>query len=147
MVATMPTVQLLWVNPPRDLRGWEIEVPESVIDEGVIEAAGDDFEGPAGAYRLLPTEHCFALNHENPMPLFLHESYDAHLEKWANTLPDAAEEVVIVGKVRNAVIQLASSRTDADPDAFSATPTVTTTEPSPQGMIVVGRAVVFQPAQ
>jgi hypothetical protein len=49
--------------------------------------------------------------------------------------------------VRGAVMQLVEARLAADPRAFSASPTVTTTEPSRQGMAVVGRSVVLRPTQ
>jgi hypothetical protein len=84
---------------------------------------------------------------EDPVPTFLHESYEAILEKWVNSLPDAAAEVAIVARVRDAVIQLVETRLWADPEALSVSPTVTTTEPTRQGMAVVGRCVVLRPVR
>lgn len=102
---------------------------------------------PAGRYRLLPEEIWRTVAPDQPAPVFLHEGYEAMLERWVNSLPDAAVEVAIVARVRDAVMQLVETRLAADPGAFSASPTITTTEPTPQGMAVVGRSVVLRPAR
>jgi hypothetical protein len=110
----VPTIRLLWVEPPSAMQGWEGEVEQSVMDAGEIEPnAASNFPGPAGAFRLLPEEHwrTLAAGHgQSPAPVFLHESYDAALEKWVNPLPDAAEKAAVVAKVRDAVVELVESR-------------------------------------
>jgi hypothetical protein len=144
----MRTVRLLWVKPPRAVSELEAEVADSVLDRGTLEAPADsDFPGPAGRYGLLPEEFWRTMNPDGPVPVFLHESYEAGLERWVNSLPDAAAEVTIVARVRDAVMQLVETRLAADPEALSASPTVTTTEPTPQGMAVVGRCVILRPAR
>jgi hypothetical protein len=141
-------VRLFWVDPPHDLQGVEAEASEDVLEHGAIEPpAAGGFPGPAGSYRLLTEEVWRTIVPHDPAPIFLHESYEAHLEKWVNSLPDAAAEVTIVTRVRDAVMQLVETRLAADPQAFSASPTVTTTEPTHQGMAVVGRSVVLRPVR
>jgi len=141
-------VWLLWVGPPSDLQGVEAEVSEVAVELGAIESrAAGGFPGPSGGYRLLPEELGRTMVPQHPLPVFLHESYEAQLEKWVNSLPDAAAEVAIVARVRDAVMQLVETRLARDSQAFSASPTVTTTEPTDQGMAVVGRSVVLRPAR
>ena len=143
----MRTVLLLWVEPPR-LEGVGAEVDESVVARGFIDVgATGGFPGLSGRYRLLPDEFSRAMVADGSEPVFLHESYRAGLEKWVNSLPDAAAEVTIVGRVRDAVMQLVQTRLANEPDAVSASPTVTTTEPTSRGMAVVGRSVVLHPAR
>ena len=84
---------------------------------------------------------------DDPMPIFLHERYEALLEKWTNSLQDAVSEITVVARVRDAVMQLVETHLAANPEAFSASPTVTTTEPTPQGMTVIGRSVILRPAR
>src|SRR5829696_8932088 len=147
--ARMRTVRLLWVEPPHALVGVkaEAEAEQSVLDRGAIEpSSAGGFPGPPGMYRLLPDELWRTMEPDDPLPAFLHESYEAGLERWVNSLPDAAAEVTIVARVRDAVMQLVETRLAADPRAFSASPTVTTTEPTKQGMAVIGRCVVLRPA-
>ena len=142
----MHTVRLLWVEPPDALQGWEAEVSDQLVERGSIELTPEfGLPGPTGAYRLLPEELWRTMHPHDPVPTFLHESYEGLLEKWVNSLPDAANEVAIVGRVRDAVIQLVESRLAADPLSVPASMTVTTTEPTPQGMAVVGRCVVLRP--
>jgi hypothetical protein len=142
------TVRLVWVEPNEALTGVEAEVDDGVMTEGAIEpSAATGFPGPSGRYALLPEELWRTMHPDDPEPIFLHESYEAGLERWANFLPDAAAEVAIVAKVRDAVMQLVETRLAADPQAFSASPTVTTTEPSRHGMTVVGRSVVLRPTR
>lgn len=148
MIATvpvMPSVRLLWIEPPMSMKGWEVEVDQRFLDEGTIEPAPGSFPGPAGTFRLLSAEACFTLEPHDPAPTFLHESYESRLETWMNSLPDAAEEVAIIARVRDAVGQLAESTIAGDPKAFS-TKTVTTTEPTNNGIAVVGRCLILQPA-
>jgi hypothetical protein len=141
-------VWLLWVDQRCDLQGVEAEVTEVAVELGVIESrAAGGFPGPAGGYRLLAEELGRTMVPQHPLPVFLHESYEAQLEKWVNSLPDAAAEVAIVARVRDAVMRLVETRLAADPQAFSASPTVTTTEPTQAGMAVVGRSVVLRPAR
>ena len=143
----MRIVRLLWVEPPDALRGWEAEVSDQLLERGSIELVPElGLPGPSGTYRLLPEELWRTMHPHDPVPTFLHESYEGFLEKWVNSLPDAADEVAIVGRVRDAVIQLVESRLAADPKAVPASVTVTTTEPTPQGMAVVGRCVVLRPS-
>ena len=73
---------------------------------------------------------------------------------WADSaakVPATAATVYRVGSVSKlftdiAVMQLVESRLAADPRAFSVSATVTTTEPTSQGMAVVGRCVLLSPA-
>jgi hypothetical protein len=142
----MGTVRLVWVEPPDALQGWEAEVSDQLLERGSIELSPElGLAGPSGTYRLLPEELWRTMHPHDPVPTFLHESYEGCLEKWVNSLPDAASEVAVVGRVRDAVIQLVESRLAADPQAVPASVTVTTTEPTPQGMAVVGRCVVLRP--
>jgi hypothetical protein len=144
----MPIVRLLWVEPPQVLHGLEAEVDDSALDRGaMVTSAASGFPGPSGRYQLLPDEFSRTMGPDDPRPTFLHESYEAGLERWVNSLPDAAAEVAIVARVRDAVIQLVETRLAADPQALSASPTVTTTEPTNQGMAVVGRCVILRPAR
>jgi hypothetical protein len=144
----MRIVRLLWVEPPRVLQGVEAEVDDSAVDRGaMVMSAASGFPGPSGSYRLLPEEVWRTMGPDDPRPIFLHESYEAGLERWVNFLPDAAAEVAIVARVRDAVIQLVETRLAADPQALSASPTVTTTEPTRTGMAVVGRSVLLRPAR
>ncbi|WP_448624919.1 hypothetical protein [Geodermatophilus sp. URMC 64] len=144
----MGTIRLLWVEPPRGVRAIEAEADRSLLDRRAIEPrAAAGFPGPTGSYGLLPEECWRTMEPQDPAPVFLHESYEAVLEKWVNSLPDAAAEVSIVARVRDAVMQLVETRLAADPAAISVSPTVTTTEPTPQGMAVVGRCVVLRPAR
>ena len=144
----MLTVRLVWVEPPRDLAVVVAQVDDAVMTGSVIEPSAETgFPGPSGRYGLLSTELWRTMDPEDPQPVFLHESYEAGLERWVNTLPDAAAEVAIVARVRDAVMHLVETRLAADPEAFSASPTVTTTEPSPQGMVVVGRSVILRPSR
>lgn len=143
----MPTIRLLWVEPPHALQGWDIEAPQRIVDEGRFEVNPGEFHGPAGTYRLLGPDECFAMHPEGPVPLFLHESYETVLEKWSNFLTDTADEIAIVARVRDAVERLADSRLAGNPAAFTPKPTVTTTEPTNDGIAVVGRTVVFRPSQ
>jgi hypothetical protein len=140
-------IRMLWAEPPSALHGVQAEADESVLRHRAIEPpAGTAFPGPAGTYRQLPEELWRTMYPDDPMPAFLHESYEAGMERWVNSLPDAAAEVAIVARVRDAVMQLVEARLAADPQAFSASPTVTMTEPTPQGMAVVGRCVILRPA-
>jgi hypothetical protein len=140
------TVRLFWVESSSDLQGVEAEIGEDVLEHGAIEPrVAGGFPGPSGSYRLLTEEVWRTMVPHDPAPIFLHEAYEAHLEKWVNSLPDAAAEVTIVARVRDAVMQLVETRLAADPRAFSASPTVTTTEPTSGGMAVVGRSVVLRP--
>ncbi|HET6393592.1 MAG TPA: hypothetical protein VFG13_12290 [Blastococcus sp.] len=142
----MLTVRLVWVEPPQDLAGVVAEVDDALAAGSAIEpGAGTGFPGPSGRYGLLPPELWRTMEPDDPAPVFLHEAYEAGLEKWVNALPDAAAEVAIVARVRDAVMQLVETRLAADPGAFSASPTVTTTEPSSRGMVVVGRSVILRP--
>jgi hypothetical protein len=141
-------IRLIWVEHAGVLSGVEAEVDDAVLDDGTITAgAGGGFPGPPGRYRLLAEEFWRTMEPDDPAPAFLHESYEALLEKWVNSLLDAAAEVAIVARVRDAVMQLVETRLAADPQAISASPTVTTTEPTSQGMAVVGRAVILRPAR
>ena len=142
----MQVVRLVWVESTRTLAGVVAEVDDSVVEEGVIDPGGAaGFPGPPGRYVLVPAEVWRTMDPDDPAPVLLHESYEAGLERWANALPDAAVEVAIVARVRDAVMQLVETRLAADEEALSASPTVTTTEPSRQGMTVVGRSVVLRP--
>jgi hypothetical protein len=142
------TIRLIWIEQSHALASATGEADDSVIRRGIIEpAAAGNFPGPAGSYRLLVEEFWSTIEPHDPAPTFLHESYEGLLEKWVNSLPDAADEVTIVARVRDAVMQLVEMRLAADPEAISASPTVTTTEPTPRGMVVVGRSVVFRPAR
>ncbi|NEK58836.1 hypothetical protein GCU56_13260 [Geodermatophilus sabuli] len=144
----MRLIRLIWVTPYGALSGVEAEVDDAVLVDGTITAgAGSDFPGPPGRYRLLGEELWRTMEPNDPAPAFLHESYEALLEKWVNSLPDAAVEVTIVARVRDAVRQLVETDLSADPQAISASPTVTTTEPTPQGMAVIGRSVVLRPSR
>jgi len=130
------------------MQGLEAEVDDDLLDRGSIEPGGaGDFPGPSGSFVLLPEEVWRTIEPDDPAPIFLHESYQALLERWVNSLPDAAVEVAIVARVRDAVMQLVETRLTADPEAFSASPTVTTTEPTQRGMAVIGRSVVLRPAR
>jgi hypothetical protein len=143
----MRRIRLIWAEPPNELQGWEADADEKLLEQGFIEFGGEcDFAGPSGRYTLLSEEIWRTMVPHDPAPMFLHDSYQAVLEKWVNSLPDAANEVAIVAKVRDAVIHLVESRLAADPTAFSASVTVTTTEPTAQGMAVVGRCVLLSPA-
>jgi hypothetical protein len=142
------TVRLVWLEPPRDLASVVAEVDDAVAAGETIEpSAATGFPGPPGRYRLLSQELWRTMDPDDPTPVFLHESYEAGLERWVNALPDAAAEVAIVARVRDAVMQLVETRLAADPRAFSASPTVTTTEPSSRGMVVVGRSVILRPSR
>jgi hypothetical protein len=144
----MRTIRLVWVVPPHVLQGMEAETDDPLIDQESIELSdGCQFPGPSGRYRLVPEEVWRTMDPHDPAPTFLHESYQAVLEKWMNSLPDAANEVAIVARVRDAVIQLVESRLAGDPRAVSASMTVTTTEPTPDGIAVVGRCVVLVPTR
>ena len=144
----MRRIRLLWVEPARTLRGLEAEADDSLLDrESIDPGAAGEFPGPSGSFALLSEEIWRTLTPDDPVPIFLHESYEAHLERWVNSLPDAAAEVAIVARVRDAVMRLVETRLEADPEAISASPTVTTTEPTHQGMAVVGRSVVLRPAR
>jgi len=142
------TIRLIWVERAGALSGLVAEVDDAVLDDGIIRAhPGGGFPGPPGRYDLLAEEFWRTMEPGDPAPAFLHESYEALLEKWVNSLPDAAAEVTIVARVRDAVMQLVEARLAAEPEAFSASPTVTTTEPTRQGMAVVGRAVILRPVR
>jgi hypothetical protein len=144
----VPNVRLLWVEPPDALLGVVADVDNVVLRRGAIEAhPTSGFPGPPGHYGLLSEEFWRTLAPDDPLPVLLHESYEALLEKWVNSLPDAAAEVAIVARVRDAVMRLVETHLAADPKALSASPTVTTTEPTHQGMAVVGRSVVLRPAR
>lgn len=121
-------------------------MPQSVQQAGKYEVQAGEFHGPAGTYRLLSDEHCFAMHPDAPVPTLLHQSYEAHLEKWMSPLANAADEVATVARVRDAVIKLADSRLLDEPDSITFS-TVTTTESTPQGMAVIGRCVILQPAR
>jgi hypothetical protein len=141
-------IRMLWVEQPIGLHGVQGEADQDVLDHSAIEPlAGSEFPGPPGAYRRLPEELWRTMYPDDPTPVFLHESYEVGMERWVNSLPDAAAEVAIVARVRDAVMQLVEARLAADPQAFSASPTVTTTEPTIQGMAVIGRCVVIRPAR
>jgi hypothetical protein len=143
----MHKIRLLWVESPGALHGVQAEADDSVLRHRAIEPpAASGFPGPPGTYRQLPEEVWRTMYPDDPMPAFLHASYEAGMERWVNSLPDAAAEVAIVARVRDAVMQLVEARLAADPQAFSASPTVTTTEPTIQGMVVVGRCVILRPA-
>ena len=142
----MLTVRLVWVEPPQDLAGVVAQVDDALAEGSTIEPSAETgFPGPSGRYELLPQELWRTMDPDDPRPVFLHEGYEAGLERWVNALPDAAAEVAIVARVRDAVMHLVETRLAADPEAFSASPTVTTTEPSSRGMVVVGRSVVLRP--
>jgi hypothetical protein len=144
----MRRFRLLWIEPPHVLHGVMAEGEDDVADRSAIEpTASGAFPGPSGRYLPVAEEVWRTMAPEDPMPIFLHESYEVLLEKWVNSLPDAAAEVTIVARVRDAVMQLVESRLAADPSALSASPTVTTTEPTSQGMAVVGRCVILRPAR
>jgi hypothetical protein len=146
----VPTIRLLWVEPPSAMQGWEGEAEPSVMDAGELEPnVASNFPGPAGKFRLLPEEHwrTLAAGHgQSPAPVFLHEHYKADMEKWVNSLPDAAQEFTIIARVRDAVSRMVDTRITSNPQAFSACPTVTSTEPTHDGVAVVGRCVVLRPA-
>jgi hypothetical protein len=143
----MRRIRLLWVEPPGALQGWEADASDQLLERGSIELSPDcDFPGPDGQYRLVDEEVWRTMEPHDPAPTFLHDSYQAFLEKWVNSLPDAANEVAVVARVRDAVIHLVESRLAGDPVAFPASVTVTTTEPTRQGMAVVGRCVIVRPA-
>jgi hypothetical protein len=142
------TVRLVWVEPPQGLAAVVAEVDDALALGGAIEPSAETgFPGPSGRYGRLSQELWRTMDPDDPAPVFLHESYEAGLERWVNALPDAADEVVIVARVRDAVMQLVETRLAADPQAFSASPTVTTTEPSSRGMVVVGRSVILRPTR
>jgi hypothetical protein len=141
-------IRMLWVEQPHALQGVQGVADQDVLDHSAIEPlAVSGFPGPPGAYRRLPEELWRTMYPDDPTPVFLHESYEVGMERWVNSLPDAAAEVAIVARVRDAVMQLVEARLAACPQAFSASPTVTTTEPTTQGMAVVGRSVILQPAR
>ena len=144
----MGRIRLLWVDPPNAVQGLVAEIEERFLDEDSIEIGADcAFPGPSGSYKRLPDEMGRTVEPNDPAPTFLHESYRAVLEKWMNSLPDAVDEVTIVARVRDAVIQLVETRLAAEPRAVSASMTVTTTEPTGQGIAVVGRCVILVPAR
>jgi hypothetical protein len=143
----MRKVRLLWVEPPHTLLGLTVEADQSILDRGTIEPTSPSgFPGPPGTYRLLLEELWRTMEPDDPLPAFLHASYEAGLERWMSSLPDAVDEVMIVARVRDAVMNLVETRLAADPRALSASPTVTTTEPTNQGIAVIGRCVVLRPA-
>jgi hypothetical protein len=111
-----------------------------------LDATGG-FPGPPGSYGLLPEEFWRTMVPDDPMPVFLHERYEALLEKWTNSLPDAVSEITVVARVRDAVMRLVEAHLEANPDAFSVSPTVTTTEPTHRGMAVIGRSVILRPVR
>ena len=144
----MRRIRLLWVEPPDAVQGLDAETEERFLEQDSIELGADcAFPGPSGSYRLVPEEVWRTMEPQDPAPIFLHESYRAVLEQWMSSLPDAVDEVAVVARVRDAVIQLAESRMAADPRAVSASMTVTTTEPTGQGIAVIGRCVLLVPAR
>jgi hypothetical protein len=144
----MRRIRLVWVAPPDAVQGLDAETEERFLEQDSIELGADcEFPGPSGSYKLLPEEIWRTMEPHDPAPTYLHESYRAVLEKWMSSLPDAVDEVAIVARVRDAVIQLVETRLAADPRAVSASMTVTTTEPTGQGIAVIGRCVLFVPAR
>ncbi|WP_344689526.1 hypothetical protein [Blastococcus jejuensis] len=145
----MPRIQLLWVNPPRSMQGWDADTHQGILDQGwIAPSPADRFPGPPGRYNLIPEEHwrTVTVGHGDPqVPIFLHESWESRGEKWVQSIPDAADEVAMIAKVRDAVMKLVDSRLAANPAAFPAGPTVTSTEPTPAGIAVIGRCVVLEP--
>lgn len=144
----MGRIRLLWVDPPHAVQGVDADVEELLLDKDSIELGPHcSFPGPSGSYQRLPEEIEQTMEPHDPAPTFLHESYRAALEKWMSSLPDAVDEIAVVARVRDAVIQLVQTRLDADPRAVSASMTVTTTEPTGRGIAVVGRCVVLVPSR
>jgi hypothetical protein len=145
-VCAVPTIRLLWITPPMTKNGWEAETHQSIVDAGKIHVRSGEFPGPEGTYHLLPADQSVTIEPHDLTPTFLHESYEGRLEMWMQSLTDAADEIVIIARVRDAVSQLADIRLVGNPNAFPAGPAFTTTEPTAQGMAVVGRCLILQPA-
>jgi hypothetical protein len=142
----VPTIRLMWVDSEGALQGYEGDVDQSVMDAGEFEPnAASNFPGPSGTFHAVPREYWAAMNMEDPAPTFLHESYSAHVQKWIEFVPHPAQEAAIVGKVRDAVMELVDSRIAANPKTLTVSPTVTATKEVNGTRAIVGRAIVIQP--
>jgi hypothetical protein len=139
----MRTIRLMWATGPNAVEGWQLDVDQEVLDAGEFEP--ENIPAPAGTFRLMPEEFWRTIGMDDPMPIFLHESYEANIEKWIKPLSAGDSEVAVVGEVRDAVIELVNQRLSADPRATSISSTVTSTEMTPQGRAVVGRCIVLRP--
>ncbi len=141
----MPTVRLLWIDVENARHEYEGEVEQSVMAAGEIAPnAASNFPGPAGTFRLLPEEAWRTWNGQDPAPVFLHESWQAHIEKWAQPIPELSHEAEAVTRARKAVEHQVDGRVAENPRSHTSW-TVTRTEQTPQGLAVVGRCVVLRP--
>lgn len=137
-------VRFMWPESPPSMGSAEAEYDATELASGVVTPHGDDFAGLAGNYKLLDEEHSWTINPENPMLVLLHESVEAHIERWVRPIGAPSEEVQAVEEVRDTVMRLADSRLSDDPASFPGSSTVTSTEHTSRGLAVVGRCVVFR---
>jgi hypothetical protein len=94
-------IRLLWVEQPDALHGVLGEADQNVLDQSAMEPRPvSDFPGPPGTYRRLPEELWRTMYPDDATPVCLHESHEVGMERWVNSLPDAAAEVAIVARVR-----------------------------------------------
>jgi len=141
----MPTIRFMWVDQRGGVQGYEGEVAQGVLNDGRMTPRSPDFPGPAGEFVQLSDDHSFAIEPDDPAPVFLHEGLRASMETWMYPIQSPEEEVRAVTKVRDAVIQLAESRW-AQGGVLKTFDTVTRTERVGAGVAVVGRCVVIEPA-
>jgi hypothetical protein len=141
----MTTVRVTWVEPFEQLRVIEGDVADDAVRQGELVMDANASPGPPGVYRLLSEEERFALDAQNPLPVFLHDANAAHLITWLEPLPHAGNEAAVAEHVRKAVFELVEARV-ADDGVFSASPIVTSTETVRGSSHVIGRCVVILPA-
>lgn len=137
----------MWEEGPNEVTGYQYDASQSVMNAGELDPSSDsDFPGPSGVFKLIPEEFWRTIDVADPAPVFLHEAYSAHIEKWVQTVPSPSQEVAIIGKVRDSVMELVDQRLAAEPRAFPVSPTVTAPEHTAHGPAITGRCIVLQPA-
>jgi hypothetical protein len=142
----MRTIRFLWVDPPRQLQGYQADVQDQVLADREITPHEAHFPGPTGTYRLVDEETWRWLEPADPAPVFVHEDWRLNFEKWVQPIPDPSQEAWGAARARDSVIQLVEDRLAQTPGAFSVGPTHTTTEQSGRQLTVVGRCLVLSPA-
>ncbi len=142
----MPTVRFKWVESGDDVRGYQGDIPQRFLDQGRVEPDPAGLPGPAGTFRLIPEELWRTLDVGDSALVFLHESYRASIEKWVESVPQPSQEAAVIGKVRDAVGQLAESRIAAHPGSLIVGDVVTSPEQFRGAHSIIGRAIVISPA-
>lgn len=135
-------VRLVWIDGGAGLNAVG-GVPLDELEDGVTEVFADEVEpgGPtAGRYKLVREELGGAVNPNEPVPVFLHESFRAYEKSWIQRFGDDEDEIAVADNVKRQVQN--SVEYEISGGAVPIGPTLTVGITTHQGPAVYGMCVM-----